>query len=85
MKSLSMRINTFCALIRWISRFALLKARGAYRISTVGFRRNYEQPTRGVPGAPKSLPGVQEQLLSRRVGDTRKTSFYTRWHEMHFI
>jgi len=33
-----------------------------------------------VPGAPKSLPGVREQLLSHRVGDTCKTSFYTRWH-----
>jgi len=34
-----------------------------------------------LPGALKSLPGVREQLLSQRVGDTCETSFRTRWHE----
>jgi len=49
---------------------------GACIESAVGSGGISNQPV--VPGAPKSLPGVREQLLSHRVGDTCKTSFYIR-------
>jgi hypothetical protein len=65
------------------TRNLLLKARGMWNFAVGSGGISSSQ--RVVPRAPKSLPGVREQLLSHRAGDTCKTSFHARRREMHFI